>query len=1328
MLCCAADLGAGRVAFLDVRPTGAQAGPEGQAAAEWARAQGAQLIRPADAGFVDPQDRPVSLERFQVIWYHQGDSTNLVSGGAIASLKKFVESGHGLFLSGSALALVQPLGIEPVRPRVITGRSEKGALTFHTLEEHHPIFRGLLEGFPWDETVGGFVREFDLPFEQANLSTYADFVGSGGPRGGKSLGWLDEANANPLVEYELGKGRVLVLGGRLATYSKGAGSRGATLERFTTNILAYLGDAGQWCAVVPRPAAPPLGVSKDQFAALERAIRDLTASFGTRYPRGAQYLDRLAELQDVQARLQAASPTAQDEGHKISDQFRALKSEALLSNPLLDFERLLLIQRGQQQLGLPANYDANTEIPRVGYDNQLVALSPVRPEGTLKPVFRPEQGKFVGDVDLHFDGNRMLFSMPGANGRWQVFEMNSDGSNLHELPLIREPDVDNYDACYLPDGRVMFTSTAPFVGVPCVNGSSHVANLYLLDHDNSIRQLTVDQEHDWCPTVANSGRVMYLRWEYTDLPHSNSRILFEMNPDGTSQTAIFKSSSFFPASFFHARPVPGHPSKIVGIATGHHGVARSGRLLVVDPAQGSREADGVVQEIPGWGKKVAPIIRDTLADGVWPQFLHPYPLSENYFLVSARPTPQVPWGIYLVDVFDNMLLVKELPGYALLESVPFRPTPTPPVIPDKVDPKSSDAFVYLSDIYVGGGLRGIPRGTVKKLRLYTYHYAYRGMGGLLGAVGMDGPWDVKQVLGMVPVEADGSARFRVPANTPIAVQPLDEQGQALQLMRSWFTAMPGETLSCVGCHEQLRDAAPNQRTLAARRAPSTIEPWYGPVRGFAFAREVQPVLDRYCVGCHDGQPRDGQPALCNLRGDQRIKDWWSAFAGNVGAPVGGNFSVAYASLHRFVRRPGIESDIHLLAPMEFHAESTELIQMLRKGHGNVNLDAESWDRLITWIDLDAPFHGTWTEIVGEKRVQAMAQRRHEMSRRYANVDVDPESIPPVAKLAAKSSAPTSLTPVLADAPRAEGWPFDRAEAARRQVQAGTDTRQSLPLADGISLDFVLVPAGEFVMGDPQGAADERPLTRVRIPKPFWMSRTEISNEQFAQFDSHHDSHFEPMHAYQFGIHGFPVNQPQQPAVRLSWQESMAFCDWLSARCGRRLTLPTEAQWEYACRAGTSSPFWYGGLDTDFSHLANLGDAQLRGYALETYIHVRPIAQPSPYDDWVPKDKRFNDGAFVSRTVGGYAPNPWGLIDMHGNVSEWTRTTFRPYPYTEDDGRSDRSNPGPKVVRGGSWYDRPQRGRSAFRLAYQPYQPAFNVGFRVVMETAPSATQTAAQSR
>ncbi|MHC4405792.1 MAG: formylglycine-generating enzyme family protein, partial [Planctomycetota bacterium] len=98
-----------------------------------------------------------------------------------------------------------------------------------------------------------------------------------------------------------------------------------------------------------------------------------------------------------------------------------------------------------------------------------------------------------------------------------------------------------------------------------------------------------------------------------------------------------------------------------------------------------------------------------------------------------------------------------------------------------------------------------------------------------------------------------------------------------------------------------------------------------------------------------------------------------------------------------------------------------------------------------------------------------------------------------------------------------------------------------------------------------------------------------------------------------------------------------------------------------------------------------------------------------------KDGRFDDGSFASVDVGGYRPNPWGLHDVHGNVWEWTRTAFRPYPYDEHDGRNDPAAAGERVVRGGSWYDRPKRCRSAFRLAYPPYQPVFNVGFRVVME-------------
>ena len=258
---------------------------------------------------------------------------------------------------------------------------------------------------------------------------------------------------------------------------------------------------------------------------------------------------------------------------------------------------------------------------------------------------------------------------------------------------------------------------------------------------------------------------------------------------------------------------------------------------------------------------------------------------------------------------------------------------------------------------------------------------------------------------------------------------------------------------------------------------------------------------------------------------------------------------------------------------------------------------------------------------------------------------------------------------------------------------------------------------------------EAPVSSVTV-RSFWMARFETSNRQFLAFDPSHESRTEDRHGYQFGITGYDQDQPEQPAVRVSWEEAMAFCDWLSKRTGLEISLPTEAQWEWACRAGTTTAFWFGSLDSDYSGCANLGDAMLAQFAGDPYVQDRARAafkNPGRYDNWLPQDTRFNDRGFITEPVGRYRANPWGLHDMHGNAAEWTRSAYRPYPYRDDDGRNALAEGGrntERVVRGGSWRDRPFRSTASYRLPYRQYQKVFNVGFRVICEGDVTGLRTA----
>ena len=1046
-------------------------------------------------------------------------------------------------------------------------------------------------------------------------------------------------------------------------------------------------------------------------AALRRAIDDLEATFPDTYP-GEKFIARFKALNPDMAAVQAGMAKGDEACIEAAAAWVQLQRDALLANPLIDFKKLLLVRRSAKakRLGLPQNWQSNCVLPRTGYGNDIAVLSPVSPDGKLTTLYRPDNDTFVGDVDLHFDADRILFSMSNPKAPWQVYEIKVDGSGFRQLTPDMGNDVNNYDACYLPDGDLLFTSTATMVAVPCVNGSTAVANIFRMSPDGKdVRQLCFDQEHNWCPTVLNSGRIIYQRWEYTDLPHSNSRYLFHMNPDGTAQMEYYGSNSYWPNSVFYARPIPGHPTQVIGIVGGHHGVARQGEMVLFDPAKGRFEATGAIHRFPGYGKKVERVVADRLVDRSWPKFLHPFPLgnedgrgSGKYFLVSAQPTPKSQWGLYLIDVFDNMLLLKEQPNYVLFEPLPLRKTPKPPVVPQRVDLDRKDSLVYLADIYSGPGLKGIPKGEVKSLRVFTYVYGYRGLGGLYGTIGMDGPWDVRRVMGEVPIENDGSAFFRIPANTPVSIQPLDREGKALQIVRSWFTGMPGETISCVGCHEPQNSAPPVRRTIASEKEPTDLDAWYGKTRGFSFPREVQPVLDAQCIRCHNGTTKYGGKVLMSLRGDQPMKKWASKMPGHQNGHLGGKFSVGYANLHRYVRHPGIESSMHMLTPMDFHADTTELVQRLRKGHRGVKLTKEEWDRIVTWIDLNTPFHGDWRTIAG-KKAEGLEKRRAELRKAYANVDEYhiEEPVP-----ASKPLKPVAKI----DPPKATASTIPVA----RKTNTGPRKTKTVDLGNGVKMTFVFIEPGEFMMGSQTGHEDERAVSKVKIAKGFWMATTETTNAQYNCFDPKHNSRREHKQGYQFGVEGYPLFKPKQPVVRISWYQAMNFAEWLGEKTGAKVTLPTEAQWEYACRVGANTPFSYGGLNSDFSKHANMADLKTKEFASNPYTLDKPIKNPPEFDDWLPKDTRFNDGALVSSDVGRYAANPWGLHDMHGNVAEWTRSTYKPYPYVDGDGRNDPGAKGDRVVRGGSWRDRPYRCTSSYRVMYRPYQPVYNVGFRVIL--------------
>ena len=991
----------------------------------------------------------------------------------------------------------------------------------------------------------------------------------------------------------------------------------------------------------------------------------------------------------------------------------ANKRAILLANPLLNGDKILTVryQLGNRdrramapELGTQSNNWSNQESARrKGFNADIVELSNLRDEVQIRTIYKPDNTSSIADLKLHWDGDRAMFTQTMSDNRWNVFEVKLNNGDCKKLIDNPEPDLEFYDGTYLPDGRIIANSNIGYQGVPCVNGSDPVGNMVLYTpQSKNLRRLTFDQDANWNPVIMNNGRVMYTRWEYTDLTHYYTRIVMNMNPDGTEQKALYGSGSMFPNSTFDVQPLPGYASAFVGIISGHHGVARSGRLILFDPAKARKGAAGMLQEIPHRNRPIVEEVKDRLVDGVWPQFIKPSPLNDTYFLVAAKLDKNDLWGIYLVDKFDNVTCLHKMEGEGYISPIAVRKTVTPPAIPDRVKLDDKQATVFIQDIYEGEGLKGIPRGTVKSLRLHAYEYAYVQTQSDHNWHGIQSGWDIKRMLGTVPVEEDGSVIFKIPANTPVSIQPLDKDGVAVQWMRSWLTGQPGEIVSCVGCHEDQNQIVIPKRVIASQKAPHALTPPEGGTRSFTFDLEVQPILDRACIACHNGEGK-----AFDLRG---------------GKKDGRGYGTSYLNLHPYVHRQGGEGDMVVLYPYEYHPNTSELVRLLKKGHYTVQLTDAEWRKIYNWIDYNAPDKGYFNANVLKSfpyQGYDQIERRKQLTDKYAGgagVDWKKEIADYAAQLKNKGEIkpvmPKKVSPVKEKVLKVKGWPF-APDRVKEMLADEKETVKVLEIAPGVQMTFVRIPAGEFVMGSYHGEPDTYPTTKVKIDKAFWMGELEVTNQQYNTIFPQHDSRYVDQQWKDHVVPGYPANKPEQPVIRVSYNDAMEYCKILSQKTGLNITLPTEAQWEWACRGGSDEDFWFGNLNADFGKKDNLADVTTNKFAVSG-VDPQPMSPESPwykYYTFLPKAANVDDGSLVQ--VGGkkYEANPFGLYCMHGNVAEWTRSDYVPYPYKENPKKVSEY----KVVRGGSYIERPKYSTAYSRKGFYPYQCVFNVGFRVIIE-------------
>ncbi len=603
----------------------------------------------------------------------------------------------------------------------------------------------------------------------------------------------------------------------------------------------------------------------------------------------------------------------------------------------IGFDRLLLVERHELNPSHVYTDCCEGFAPGGG----IYALSPPTPDGKLTRLLDSSQGEIL-DLDLSYDAREVVFSWRRTGAEpYHLFRMNVDGSGLTQLTRGRWHD---YNACWLPDGDIAFISTRACTFALCYVTPSGV--LHRMDRDGGhVRRLSANYVNDFTPSVLPDGRILYTRWEYVDRPAIPIQSLWTINPDGTCLAAYYGNRVLSPASFLEARPIPG-TTQILCTLTSHNGPIR-GAVGVIDRAQGINAQEAIRNLTPQ-----VDIGRVDQGDGnsIRGEWENPYPLDAECFLVSGRG------NVYLGDLAGRWArILPRGPAMGFYDPQPVRARPVPPVLANAYAAREErEATVYLLDVYQGL-TPTVKRGEVKQIAVVEeVHKPLRtevmGFGFQRPVISCGATYAVKRLWGYASVAADGSARFRVPADTPLYFMALDEHGQALQRMRSFAHFAPGEVRSCIGCHEA-RNRPPSVTRSGAPFGPpqELAPPEWGPV-DFDYSRLVQPVLDRNCVCCHGGV---APPKGLDLTGE--VTDW---------------FNVSYDNLIRgyvswIDTRNGQEANILQIAPLTWGSPASKLAKVLISGHPGpdgklrIRLQAAEMRRILAWIDLNVPYYGTY---------------------------------------------------------------------------------------------------------------------------------------------------------------------------------------------------------------------------------------------------------------------------------------------------------------------------------------------------------------------------------